>query len=176
MTNDEKIKAAEGMISQANEMIMEANKLIAEVKASKQSDDVISEYIDAFGIGVPIWYIAPYGGISECFSNKRYEELSTEEHEYLNDFWREDYAKESLRLASFNNKLLAFKWCWDRDYVPDWSRPHEDKFYVYYNHNNNLYYVAHSSVLVNNVVYFSSKEIAQKCCDWLNSEEECESI
>lgn len=176
MTNDEKIKAAEDMISRANEMIVEANKLVAEVKASKQSDDVISEYIDAFGQDAKEWYVGVTGRVCESSNTRRFDNLSRADRESFNNFWREDYARESLRLTSFNNKLLAFKWCWDRDYVPDWSRPYEGKFYVYYDYNTYSYRVTHRTVCRDNAVYFSSKEIAQKCCDWLNSEEECELI
>jgi len=71
--------------------------------------------------------------------------------------------------SQFIADLLHFKWLYDRDYVPDLSS-NELKYEVYFDPGCN----EHDSGVVYNypnieVVYFSTKEIAQKCADWLNS-------
>lgn len=78
-------------------------------------------------------------------------------------------AERAKKLKDFNDMLMAFKWCYNRDYKPDWNDFYEDKYYVYYSHKTHKYDV--DSITMWNVhnVYFSSEEIAQKCADWLNS-------
>lgn len=79
-----------------------------------------------------------------------------------------EYAKMAKEMKEFNDKLLAFKWCYDRDYTPDWDDSSTCKYCVAYN-NYNGQYARHSWYGDKYpTVYFSTKEIAQKCCDWLN--------
>lgn len=82
-----------------------------------------------------------------------------------------EYAEMAKEMKEFNDKLLAFKWCYDRDYTPDWDDSSTCKYCVAYD-NYSGQYVRHSWYGDKYpTVYFSTKEIAQKCCDWLNSEE-----
>ena len=79
-----------------------------------------------------------------------------------------EYAKMAMEMKEFNDKLLAFKWCYDRDYVPDWSDGNESKYVVVYDSRINRYEVELWTRMNYNTVHFSTIEIAQKCCDWLN--------
>lgn len=73
-------------------------------------------------------------------------------------------------MSQFNNKLLAFKWCYDRNYKPDWNNPDESKYLVYYDCNKQAYDYTIYAIIRYTTLCFSTKEVAQKCCDWLNSE------
>lgn len=67
-------------------------------------------------------------------------------------------------------KLMKFKFCYDYSYEPDWDNMDESKWYVYF-HTNMKKYTTDWTVMCNrpSTVYFSSKEVAQKCADWLNA-------
>ena len=83
-----------------------------------------------------------------------------------------EIAKQSLALKSFNDKLLAFKYCYDKDYKPNWNNDYERKYYVYVNHHSKEPYFdcSYCTACCYNDVYFSSEEIAKKCCDYLNND------
>lgn len=84
------------------------------------------------------------------------------------NYFTEKLAKQAKELKDFNDKLLAFKYCYDLDYKPDWNS-HEDKYYVYYSNRTQKYDVDSTTIWDIHNVYFSSEEVAQKCADWLNS-------
>lgn len=79
-----------------------------------------------------------------------------------------EYAEMAKEMKEFNDKLLAFKWCYDRNYVPNWDDTSIWKHCVAYNHYDNQYTVHSWFSEKYPTVCFSTKEIAQKCCDWLN--------
>ena len=174
MTNMEKIKEAESMMLKATKLMESAKKLIEESKISNDTG-VLAEYNNKFGTGCSYWYLDGMGDIIESSSDYKYYEISPKEYNYFNGFWDLKYAEQSKQLTAFNNKLLAFKWCYDRDYEPDWDS-NEAKFFVYrsYLQKENMYNTYRwdtTWTLCENIIYFSSEEIAQKCCDWLNSME-----
>ena len=73
----------------------------------------------------------------------------------------------ALNLKNFYDKLLAFKYCYDKDYTPDWNTT-THKWYIYFDHDDKVYkaYRAIKMDFIN--VYFSTYEIAEKCANWLN--------
>jgi hypothetical protein len=82
----------------------------------------------------------------------------------------EEYAIKAAKMKKFTDMLMAFKWCYDRDYEPDWTtaRP---KYHIVYNYDanpNKRYYISMSYEYRHNTIYFSSEDIAKKCVDWLN--------
>lgn len=79
-----------------------------------------------------------------------------------------EYAKMAMEMKEFNDKLLAFKWCYDRDYVPDWDDEGETKYSIMYDNQSERYKTVDWRISKYNTVCFSKKEIAHKCCDWLN--------
>lgn len=79
-----------------------------------------------------------------------------------------EYAEMAKEMKEFNDKLLAFKWCYDRDYVPDWEDTSICKHCVIYNNCDGQYERHTWYGEKYPTVYFSTREIAQKCCDWLN--------
>ena len=68
---------------------------------------------------------------------------------------------------------LYFKELYDADYVPDWENMRTSEYYIYLDNSTKSYGVDHTIYwALEGTVYFSSKEIAQKCADWLNSRKE----
>ncbi len=168
MNNTERIKQAEEMISKATAMIEEANKIIAEVKG--EPTDVLAEYKNQFDKGGSIYFIGPYGEIETVKNSLDYDyAYRCDKPDPYTNYLSEEYARRASELAQFNNKLLAFKWCHDRDYHPVWYDG-QTRYSVYYCIDTHKYCVAWMRLVKRNEVCFSSEEIAQKCCDWLNGE------
>ena len=86
-------------------------------------------------------------------------------HMYLS----EEYAKKAAKMKKFNDRLLAFKWCHDRTYEPDWFDSDSIKYCVYYDTSDEKYSVDCTYVCGRNTVYFSTRIRAEECAEWLNS-------
>ena len=86
------------------------------------------------------------------------------------NYLSKEYADTSAKIRRFNDMLLAFKWCYDRDYIPKYSDSicEDAKWYVYYDTEEEQYLRDSLYAWVEPTVYFSSEEIAEKCCNWLN--------
>lgn len=174
MNNKKQISAlmdeAQSLMRKVNSLIIEANEL---AESSNDDEPILAEYNNKFGTECTYWDINEDGEIEEGTAFCPYEAYSPDEYNYFNCFWDQKYAEQSKQLTAFNNKLLAFKWCYDRDYEPVFSGDYGNRaYYVYYDSEDNKYDYDWQNVCHINVIYFSSKEIAQKCCDWLNSLEE----
>lgn len=90
-----------------------------------------------------------------------------------NSFHSEHYAEMLAERSNYLAMLLHCKWYFDRDYVPDWDNPIEVKWTVGFNHEVNEFRVynwtvADWAVADFGTIAFSSKEVTQKVCDWLN--------
>lgn len=156
MTNDEKIQRAE-------QLIAEANTLLSEVKAnSSNEEDVIAKYKEDYCKDKQYYF--DLNGNIDYIMPDAFEKQSNPYSNYLT----KELAEQAKELKDFNDKLLAFKYCYDRDYKSDWDS-HEDKYYVYYSNRTQKYDVDSTTIWDIHNVYFSSEEIAQKCADWLNS-------
>lgn len=168
-------ESAKELLLKADELISKAKELLNEVDDESEcevSDDILAAWeehistVEAYGLmdDDSVWNIVngPYPLYKEDFNP--YGTYPTEE-----------YALMAQRMKIFNDKLLAFKWCYDRDYQPDWSDMINAKYLVYYDYTITQYDVDCVIPVLLNTVYFSSYEIAQKCADWLNSLEEKES-
>lgn len=168
MTNKEKLE-------RAYELINEANKLIDDVANSKtedESENPVAEYINAINAvndnndNDCLFSVNTYGYLDSHYPDKFDNLIFNPYYQFLS----REYADEAARLYKMICMQLAFKWCHDRDYVPDWTNADKFKWYVYRDTKNHSYassYVCRSKNCAD--VYFSSEEIAQKCADWLNS-------
>ena len=85
-------------------------------------------------------------------------------HMYLS----EEYAKKAAKMKKFNDMLLAYKWCHDKTYEPDWFDSDSIKYYVYYDTSYETY-SADCTFVCRNTVYFSTRIRAEDCAEWLNS-------
>ena len=167
MTNSEKIKEAERLIA-------EANKLIAEVKNSKDGENILADYIDAFTVRDRMYYIDSNGDIDFVMYDLPFD--ATDSNPY-GHYPTKELAEQAKAMKDFNDKLLAFKYCYDLDYKPNWDDIHstdgsDAKFYVYFDSTDYKYHCRYCHTNNCNTVYFSSEEIAQKCADWLNLKED----
>lgn len=159
MTNDEKIQRAE-------QLIAEANTLLSEVKAnSSNEEDVIAKYKEDYCKDKQ-YYLNLNGNVGYFIPT----ELDAFENQFnpYSNYLTEELAKQAKKLKDFNDKLLAFKYCYDRDYKSDLHNLNGNKWFIYFNNRDGVYKCLWDNDKIN-VVYFSSKEIAQKCADWLNS-------
>jgi len=158
MTNNEKIKEAERLIA-------EATKLIAEVKNSKDDENILADYINAFTVQDRMYYIDGDDDVDYEFQCS-FDATDLNPYKY---YPTKELAEQAKAMKDFNDRLLAFKYCYDADYKPDWSDTSCEKYYVYYSNRYHKYDVDSVTVCDLHNIYFSTEEIAQKCAVWLNS-------
>jgi len=81
-----------------------------------------------------------------------------------------EFTNQFANKLAFLTKLTRFKYCYDKDYIPDWSNENECKWFVFFRTTTGEYESAWSTIWDHpSDVYFSSEEIAQRCADWLNA-------
>ena len=162
MTNNEKIQRAE-------QLIAEANALLNEVRTNSNEENVIAKYKNDYNNKGKQYYLNSYSNVDfiiMCDSFEGVEEFTQSPYQrYLT----RELAEQAKKLKDFNDKLLAFKYCYDLEYKPDWGDFDEDKYYVYYSNRAQRYDVDSTSIWDIHNIYFSSEKVAQKCADWLNS-------
>ena len=163
MTNNEKIQRAE-------QLIAEANALLNEVRTNSNEENVIAKYKNDYNNKGKQYYLNSYSNVDfiiMCDSFEGVEEFTQSPYQrYLT----RELAEQAKKLKDFNDKLLAFKYCYDLEYKPVFSGDYDNcAYFVYYDSEDGKYDWNWSTVCKCNVVYFSTKEIAQKCADWLNS-------
>ncbi len=151
--------------SEADALIAELNKPDSEPQ-SNVTETVLKKYIEAFGEGRSCYAI-------EGVSNDVIPTYGHYRPDVNNPFCRylsEDYAKFAARAKRFVDACLVFKWCWDAEYNPDWYDSNELKWYIAYNHIDKRFEV-YSRQLHQDIgtVYFSTRAIAERCADWLNT-------
>lgn len=163
MNNNEKIQRAE-------QLIAEANALLSEVKAnSSNEEDVIAKYKNDYCKGKK-YYLNNHANVDSIDFGGSFERDKILGQSPYQHYLTEELAKQAKGLKDFNDKLLAFKYCYDLDYKPNFSDYCDNRaYYVYYDSEDEEYCCDWDSICSRNIVYFSSKEIAQKCADWLNS-------
>lgn len=163
------------LLLKAEDFINRAKELLAQEEDSSESTNVANDTlaswrehistVEAYGLmdDDSVWNIVngPYPLYKEDFNP--YGTYPTEE-----------YALMAQKMKIFNDKLLAFKWCYDRDYQPDWSDD-QYKYYIAFNSHTQGYEVGHTLVAEQPTVYFRTQRVALDCAMWLNSLEETES-
>lgn len=78
------------------------------------------------------------------------------------------YAEKAQKLRQFNDMLLAFKWCNDRDMVNIFNT-NDGVFTVYYDNVGEKWKTSIMVTALSNEVTFSSEAIAEKCAKWLDT-------
>jgi hypothetical protein len=79
----------------------------------------------------------------------------------------EKIANQSAKMKKFNDLLLAYKYCYEEDYEPDWTND-STKYIISYDTNLEMYYVDDWSWSAYNTVMFGNKSVANNCAKWLN--------
>lgn len=160
MTNNEKIQRAE-------QLIAEANALLNEVKTNSNAEDVIVKYKNDYCKDRK-YYLNNQSNVDFINMGYSFEKVKSLSLSPYQHYLTKELAKQAKELKDFNDKLLAFKYCYDLDYKPNLHNLNGDKWFIYFDISDGVYKCLWDNDKIN-VVYFSSKEIAQKCADWLNS-------
>ena len=164
----------EEKMNKLSESIAETNKLFAEITAelalhkegNNENDvtDVLKRYKDARNLLKNSYYIDENSEIKEAYGICNfYTDVENPYDVYIT----KEFATQAQKMKKFNDLCLAFKYCYDEDYQPDWSN-YNYKYRVIYDFENNRYYVEQPEKYYCNVVHFSSRKIAQKLADYLN--------
>lgn len=163
MNNNEKIQRAE-------QLIAEANALLNEVKAIHDNGgDMIAKYKNDYCKGKK-YYLNNQSNVDFINKGNDFEKVERFTQSPYQHYLTEKLAVQAKELKDFNDKLLAFKYCYDLDYTPVFSGDYDNRaYFVYYDSEDGKYDYDWDSIFNRNIVYFSSKEIVQKCADWLNS-------
>ena len=137
------------------------------VKGLEKSDEVPECYSVESGTKM---HFVDYSGEAYSdgfFPNIFEDEMANEKHRA---FKTEKIAKLFVEKTQVIADQLYFKELYDPDYEPDWSDTGNDKSYLFFSTQSNMYKVAGGAITKHSgAVYFSDDEIAQKCADWLNS-------
>lgn len=168
MTNAEKIERIGKLLAEANSLygeLINSNETIEEGNRIRTINDTLKKYItDINSTSTDNWYLSEFDELDvdkEC-------SFSLSDINPFSEYPNEEYAKKALRMKQFNDILLAYKWCYDRDYEPDWSNIDENKYGVeQYYYTGEFRGIAVGSKNVYGVV-FSTHEIARSCADFLN--------
>lgn len=147
-----------------NELKKQIEKLKAEINKIEHEDTLERYKNDVSGVNVR-YTLDKYSDVTLLdpdiqFNSNRY-------NPYCN-YLTTEYANEAARIKKFNDMLMAFKWCYDFDYVPDWNSLTK-KYYIVYNPPTQAYDVCCICSYCHNIIYFSNQDIAQSCADWLNN-------
>lgn len=162
------IEAIEGEKSMdKQERIKELKKQIEKINAEineLERDDTLEQYESDL-----CWEDESYILNELGYVDKNNSTFNPDEYNPYRHYMTIKYANKAAQMKKFNDMLMAFKWCYDRDYEPDWTE-NNAKYRVVYNFDANpkRYYVDLGYVYRHNAIYFSSEDIAQKCADWLN--------
>ena len=164
MTIEEKVKEAESLIAKANELLKE----VKEEKENITNKDILTEYWNDIETK-DAYYLNSFSHICRCDAT----ECPNVDRNDFSTYPSREYAEQAQQLKEFNDKLLAFKWCYDKEYEPIFDNDYcNTKYAIYYDSIENKYVHDYTTAQKYNLIYFSSKKIAQKCCDWLNSVED----
>lgn len=172
-------ETTEQKIDKIKEYVSKINELIADIEGNKTADkpeppkDILAKYTNAIFNQLENTFMAWY------IDNDAYNDNSIE---WTNDpnfpkdnplcyYPNKEYAEKALTVQKLNNALLAFKYCYDADYEPDWEDNDERKYYVYQaylNDGTTSFNTDYTTYRDTNTIYFSEAEIARKCAKWLN--------
>lgn len=161
-------------IEKLNCLVAEVNALAEKIRndyVEEQEDDVLADYESAFKQEDAnyVYFLDSNSEVHNC-SNFPYsvhddaDIYNNPYHMYLS----EEYANKAAKMKKFNDMLLAFKWCYDKTYEPDWGDSDSQKYFIYYDTVKSIYAVDSFHMFVKNDVYFSTRIGAKNCANWLN--------
>lgn len=157
MMKNELEQSLKTTLNQIEELKKKAEKIIEELK--KEEIPLYPE----FEKGSFVFYMSYNFNIREGIY------CGTKAISDYNSFHSEHYAEMLAERSNYIAMLLHCKWYFDRDYEPDWDNSIEKKFTVGFSYETNKFKVYNWTVIDFGTIAFSSKEVAQKACDWLNS-------
>lgn len=152
------------------ERIKELKKQIEEINAQineLERDDTLEQYESDISWGSDRYTLDNFGCVKILEPTIGF---NSDEYNPYRHYMTEEYANKASKIKKFNDMLMAFKWCYDRDYEPDWTTKCT-KYCIVYNFDVNpkCYDVAWDYKRKHNEIYFSSEDVARKCANWLNN-------
>lgn len=154
-------------IEKLNSLVAEVNALAEKIRndyAEEQEDDVLAEYIEAVNSGKYLLYWVNSSGDVKDGPGA----CVLENYNPYSNYVSVIIAGKAARMKKFNDMLLAFKWCYDTSYTPNWGDSDSLKYFIYYDTDKSVYMVDSSYVFAKNDVYFSTRIAAEDCANWLN--------
>lgn len=150
------------------ERIKELKKQIEEINAEineLERDDTLEQYESDITWRYDGYILNECG----CINEDNDSIFNATDYNPYRHYMTEEYANKAAKMKKFNDMLMAFKWCYDREYEPDWTTDC-NKYRVIYNFDDipKRYCVNTACIYRHNEIHFSSEDIAQKCADWLN--------
>lgn len=151
-------------IKELRKQIEEINAEINELEQGR--DDTLEEYEHGIYQGYDGYTLNDY----DCVVKDNHPTFNPHDYNPYRHYMTKEYANKAFKMKRFNDMLMAFKWCYDRDYEPDWTKT-DAKYCVAYNNDGipKQYCVEWSLACNFNTIHFSSRDIAYKCADWLNT-------
>lgn len=154
-------------IEKLNSLVAEVNALAEKIRndcAEEQEDNVLAEYIEAVNSGKYLLHWVNSSGDIKCGPGACVLDNYNPYSNYVNT----DIADKAAKMKKFNDMLLAFKWCYDKTYEPEWGGSDSQKYFIYYDTVKSIYAVDFFRSFAVNDVYFSTRIIAEDCANWLN--------
>lgn len=153
------------------EKIEQLEKEIAELKkiAKEQEEPKFERKIKQ-----TYYYISALTGVVSDIDSGEDGRIDIPRYKIGNYFHTKERANEVAEKIRMLLKLERFHDIFCPYYVPDWDCGDEEKYYVYYNHTEEVYKYEYVRVYKRNDVYFSTEKIAKKVCEILNAEKENE--
>ena len=168
---EDKIKELEEYLDKAFNLL---NELKEEEKVKEANEkNILEEYRATLCTeGRTVYAINEFNDIIDYKVRPGADCPSLETIDRCANYLTKNIVEQAFKLKSFNDKLLAFKYCYDCDYVPNWNDLSERKYYIYVNYNyKEPYFDYDCSVKYKyGTVFFSSEGIAKMCIRWLNDE------
>lgn len=178
MSRKEDIDKLNSLLAEVNALAEKINKEYSESAIMENTEpDVLAHYKSAFqeDNDSNVYFLDSNSEVKYLFNNGfefPFSESFTSTSKYYNPYHMylsEEYAKKAAKMKKFNDMLLAFKWCHDKTYEPDWFDSDSIKYCVYYDTSYETYSADCTYVCDRNTVYFSTRIRAEECADWLNS-------
>lgn len=171
MNIEEKMNKLSESIAETNKLFAEITAELATLKEQENNEDIstaniLEKYINIRESSTDMYYIDENSEIAECCGVCEF--CMNVENPY-DVYPTKKLALQAQKMKKFNDLCLAFKYCHDEDYQPDWSKiSNDEKYAVCYMDDIDNYEVYVDDDMNRCCIYFSHKEIAQKLADYLN--------
>ena len=173
------IKEIEKKIAEQENVLQELKEELKKVKEGKIPDDVedipltltATDYTPITDSISAVWYVDRFLDIYTTDIGSDYiDSVLWNENEAKNRtmFPNKEFAEMYRKKCKYITDMLHFKYLYDRNYIPNMKDAGEDKYYVYFDHDDEIYRYGIENIIDCNMIYFSAEEIAKKCAEWLN--------
>lgn len=162
------------ILQRMSELVTEFKSLIDEVRADAQKEaaikpeeltaHVLNAYV-SYHDRTDVYWLDQFG--CKCIgAPKNFKRCLQEDYNPYHVYPTEYYADYAAFMKKVNDIQLAYKWCYERDFVQPWGSKFV-KSYIVYDDTVGLFKVQTSCHSPATVV-FNSKEVAQGCANLLN--------